>query len=100
MEEWCNKYHGVIIKKLGTKLKRIADPRQKGKLLSIGDIIADVYVRAPVVDHSTARLEALDQRDVRAIFALTAIRRNSDTIIPSVGSKATRRLYLGGYISY
>jgi hypothetical protein len=59
--EECNKYH-FIIKKLGSKLKRFADPRQKGKLLSIGNIVADVYVRAPVVDHSSARLEAFGTR--------------------------------------
>jgi hypothetical protein len=43
-------------------LKRFADPRQKGKLLSLGDIVADVYVRAPVVDHCSARLEAFGTR--------------------------------------
>jgi hypothetical protein len=60
--EECNKYD-VIIKKLGKQLnKRIPDPKQKGKHLSIVDIKADVYVRAPVVDHCTARLEAFGTR--------------------------------------
>jgi hypothetical protein len=59
--EECNKYH-VIIKKLGSKLKRFADPRQKGKLLSIGDIVTDVYVQAPVDDHCSACLEAFGTR--------------------------------------
>ncbi len=60
--EECNTYD-VIIKKLGKQLnKRIPDPKQKGKHLSIVDIKADVYVRAPVVDHCTARLEAFGTR--------------------------------------
>jgi hypothetical protein len=59
--EECNKYH-IILKKLGIKLKRIPDPRQHGKRLSIGDIKTDVYIRAPVVDHRTARLEAFGTR--------------------------------------
>jgi hypothetical protein len=57
--EECNKYH-VIIK---TRIQIEENCRQKGKLLSIGDIVTeDVYVRAPVVDHCTARLETFGTR--------------------------------------
>ena len=41
--EDCNKYH-VIVKKLGEKLKPIADPRQKGDVLSIREIKKGVFV--------------------------------------------------------
>jgi hypothetical protein len=83
--EDCNKYH-VILTKLGEKLKPIADPRRKGDVLSIREIKKGVFVRAPVVDHSTAYSVAMGTRrpiNKKNVFLPPSVEQPSNLFSPN-----------------